>query len=113
MLCGLKIVQRSLTKNSATNSLGYTTLTSYPPSPSRFVFIQNLYFLYPRARIRAHSRGKEVRERELRERERERESVCIYYSSFSERKEVKSNTIYIIAERNDDDEFFTDGVLET
>ncbi len=36
--------------------------------------------------------------------------MCIYSSSFSERKEVKSNNI--IAERNDD-EFFTDGVLET
>ena len=93
VLCGLKIVQRSLTKNSATNSLGYTTLTSYPALFS-FFFIQNLYFLYPQARIRAHTRGKEVREREFREIERERESVCIYYSSFSERKEVKSNTIY-------------------
>jgi len=38
--------------------------------------------------------------------------VCIYYSSFSERKEVKSNTIYNSREE-DDDEFFTDGVLET
>ena len=39
--------------------------------------------------------------------------MCIYSSSFSERKEVKS-IYYIIAERNDDDdEFFTDGILET
>ena len=93
VLCGVKIFQRSLTKNSATNSLGYTTLTSYPALSSRFFFIQNLYFLYPQARIRAYTRGKEVREREFREIERERECVCIYYSSFSERKEVKSRIL--------------------
>ena len=97
VLCGVKIFRRSLTKNSATNSLGYTTLTSYPALSLSFCFYpKSSYFLYPQARIRAHTRGKEVRESEFREREieRERESVCIYYSSFSERKEVKSNTIY-------------------
>ena len=81
VLCGVKIFQRSLTKNSATNSLGYTTLTSYPALSSlRFVFIQNLYFLYPQARIRAYTGGKEVREREFREIERER--VCVYLLFF-------------------------------
>ena len=58
-------------------------------------FIQNLFTPFPveAHSIRAHTRGKEVRESEFREREIERERVCIYSSSFSERKEVKSNTI--------------------
>jgi hypothetical protein len=94
VLCGVKIFQRSLTKNSAPNSLGYTTLTSYPALPPFCFYPKSSYFLYPHARIRAYTRGKEVRERESLERLKERESVCIYYSSFSERKEVKSNTIY-------------------
>ena len=96
VLCGVKIFRRSLTKNSATNSLGYTTLTSYPALSLSFCFYpKSSYFLYPQARIRAHTRGKEVRESEFREREieRERECACIYYSSFSERKEVKSRIL--------------------
>ena len=59
------------------------------------LFLSKIFTFYiPRARIRAYTRGKKS-ERECREREieRERECACIYYSSFSERKEVKSNTI--------------------
>ena len=91
VLCGVKIFQRSLTKNSATNSLGYTTLTSYPA-----LFLSKIFTFYIPKRVYAHIREVKKSERASLERERlkERESVCIYYSSFSERKEVKSNTIY-------------------
>ena len=92
VLCGVKIVQRSLTKNSAPNSLGYTTLTSYPPSPS--LFLSKIFTFYIPKRIYAHIREVKKSERESLERLKERVCVCIYYSSFSERKEVKSNTIY-------------------
>ena len=79
VLCGVKIFRRSLTKNSATNSLGYTTLTSYPALSLSFCFYpKSSYFLYPQARIRAHTRGKEVRESEFREREIERERECVF-----------------------------------
>ena len=77
------------------------------------LFLSKIFTFYIPERVYAHIREVKKSERESLERLKERESVCIYYSSFSERKEVKSNTIYIIAERNDDDEFFTDGVLET
>jgi hypothetical protein len=89
VLCGVKIFQRSLTKNSATNSLGYTTLTSYPA-----LFLSKIFTFYIPKRVYAHIREVKKSERESLERLKERESVCIYYSSFSERKEVKSNTIY-------------------
>ena len=95
VLCGVKIFRRSLTKNSATNSLGYTTLTSYPALSLLFCFYpKSLLFISPE-RVYAHTREVKKSERECREREieRERECACIYYSSFSERKEVKSNTI--------------------
>ena len=83
VLCGVKIFRRSLTKNSATNSLGYTTLTSYPALSLSFCFYpKSSYFLYPQARIRAHTRGKEVRESEFREREIERERECVYLLFF-------------------------------
>ena len=83
VLCGVKIFRRSLTKNSATNSLGYTTLTSYPALSLLFCFYpKSSYFLYPQARIRAHTRGKEVRESEFREREIERERECVYLLFF-------------------------------
>ena len=93
MLCGVKIVQRSLTKNSATNSLGYTTLTSYP-ALSLSLFLSKIFTFYIPKRVYAHIREVKKSERESLERLKERECVCIYYSSFSERKEVKSNTIY-------------------
>ena len=94
MLCGVKIVQRSLTKNSAPNSLGYTTLTSYPALSLSLFFLSKIFTFYIPKRVYAHIREVKKSERESLERLKERESVCIYYSSFSERKEVKSNTIY-------------------
>ena len=70
-------------------------LLSSPLSPS-LLFLSKIFTFYIPKRVYAHIREVKKSEREFREREieRERESVCIYYSSFSERKEVKSNTIY-------------------
>ena len=79
VLCGVKIFRRSLTKNSATNSLGYTTLTSYP-ALSLWFFIQNLLTFYIPKRVYAHIREVKKSERASLERERlkERESVRVF-----------------------------------
>ena len=77
VLCGVKIVQRSLTKNSATNSLGYTTLTSYPA-----LFLSKIFTFYIPKRVYAHIREVKKSEREFREREIERERECVYLLFF-------------------------------
>lgn len=58
------------------------------------LFLSKIFTFYIPKRVYAHIREVKKSERESLERLKERESVCIYYSSFSERKEVKSNTIY-------------------
>ena len=58
------------------------------------LFLSKIFTFYIPERVYAHIREVKKSERESLERLKERESVCIYYSSFSERKEVKSNTIY-------------------
>ena len=73
VLCGVKIFQRSLTKNSATNSLGYTTLTSYPA-----LFLSKIFTFYIPKRVYAHIREVKKSERESLERLKERESVCVF-----------------------------------
>jgi hypothetical protein len=83
VLCGVKIFQRSLTKNSATNSLGYTTLTSYPALSLLFCFYpKSLLFISPSAYTKAHIREVKKSEREFREREIERERECVYLLFF-------------------------------
>ena len=80
MLCGVKIFQRSLTKNSATNSLGYTTLTSYPALSLSFLIL--IFTFYIPKRVYAHIREVKKSEREFREREIERERECVYLLFF-------------------------------
>ena len=58
------------------------------------LFLSKIFTFYIPKRVYAHIREVKKSERESLERLKERVSVCIYYSSFSERKEVKSNTIY-------------------
>ena len=83
VLCGVKIFRRSLTKNSATNSLGYTTLTSYPALSLLFCFYpKSLLFISPSAYTKAHIREVKKSEREFREREIERERECVYLLFF-------------------------------
>jgi hypothetical protein len=81
-LCGVKIVQRSLTKNSAPNSLGYTTLTSYPALSLSLFFLSKIFTFYIPKRVYAHIREVKKSEREFREREIERERVCVYLLFF-------------------------------
>ena len=80
VLCGVKIVQRSLTKNSATNSLGYTTLTSYP-ALSLSLFLSKIFTFYIPKRVYAHIREVKKSERESLERLKERD-VCVYLLFF-------------------------------
>jgi hypothetical protein len=82
VLCGVKIVQRSLTKNSAPNSLGYTTLTSYPALSLSLFFLSKIFTFYIPKRVYAHIREVKKSEREFREREIERERECVYLLFF-------------------------------
>ena len=60
------------------------------PLLSPVLFLSKIFTFYIPKRVYAHIREVKKSERESLERLKERESVCIYYSSFSERKEVKS-----------------------
>ena len=101
LMCGLKISfnqQTSSWKNSSKTVCLGCTILSLSSSVllvvvSLFSFIRKSLLLFPQKRIFYTRIYASQREREFIEIERERE--CVFISSFSERKEVKSNNNYI------------------